>query len=74
MLLKLEGPKLPKLFRGLFYLKCEGPIPTLVAAAARVQRVHLHPSISSNGCIAPVLMRNCAISGPFSVQKGASSV
>ena len=25
------------------------------AAAERVQRVHLHPSIFGNGCIAPVL-------------------
>ena len=41
------------------------------AAAARVQRVHLHPSISSNGCNAPVLMKNCPKSGHFSVQKGA---
>ena len=34
------------------------------AAAAWVQRVHLHPSISSNGCIAPVLMKNCPENGP----------
>ena len=44
------------------------------AAAARVQRVHLHPLISSNGCNAPVLIKNCPMSGPFSVQKGAFSV
>ena len=37
------------------------------AAAARVQRVHLHPSISSNGRIAPVLMKKCPISGSISV-------
>ena len=37
------------------------------AAAARVQWVHLHPSISCNGCIAPVLMKNCPTSGSISV-------
>ena len=36
-------------------------------AAAWVQRVHLHPSISSNGCIAPVLMKNFPISDYISV-------
>ena len=29
-------------------------------AAARMQRVHLHPSIFNNGCIAPVLLINCS--------------
>ena len=36
-----------------------------------MQRVHLHPSISSNGCIAPVLMKNCPICGSISVWKWA---
>ena len=44
------------------------------AAAARVQRVHLHPLISSNGCIAPVLMKNWPVSVSFIVQKGAFAV
>ena len=38
-------------------------------AAARVQRVHLHQLISSNGCNAPVLIKNCPISGPFQSKK-----
>ena len=29
------------------------------AAAALMQGVNLHPSISSNGCIAPVLRKKC---------------
>ena len=48
--------------------------PSTGAAEARMQRVHLHLSISSNGCIAPVLMKNCLMCGPFSVKKGAFSV
>ena len=40
-------------------------------AAARVQGVHLQPSILSSGCIASVLMKNCHESGPWRVKKGA---
>ena len=45
--------------------------PTAGAAAVRVQRVLLHPSISSNRCIAPVLMNNGLENGPLAVRKGA---
>ena len=41
------------------------------ARAARVQRVHQHQPISSNRCIAPVLMNNGLENGPLAVRKGA---
>ena len=43
-------------------------------AAVWVQRVHLHPWISTNGCIVPVLMKTWPINGPFSVQQEAFSL
>ena len=46
-------------------------------AAARVQRVHLHLSISSNGCIAPFLMKNVQELALFQLEKellGAKNV
>ena len=34
------------------------------------KRVHLHPSILCYRCIAPVLMKNCHVSGPCGLIKG----
>ena len=40
-------------------------------AAARMQRVHLHPSNFNNWCIAHVLMKNCLENGHLAVRKKA---
>ena len=44
--------------------------PKAGATVAWVQWVHLHPSILSNGCIAPVLMKKCHESSSWRVRKG----
>ena len=67
----------PMVFRpaALWISAHEGPRRTASLLAgvtvARVQRVHLHPSILCKGCIAPILMKNRHESGPWRVRKGA---